>query len=83
MRAAIPITLESDEALFEAAWKALKPERPEEVRLLIINNTLHLGELWVSENLADEVGEREGVEVVGEPFTPEFDPEGRMILQGR
>lgn len=81
MRAAIPITLESDEALFEAAWKALKPERPEEVRLLIINNTLHLGELWVSENLAGEVGEREGVEVVGEPFSPEFDPEGRMILQ--
>jgi hypothetical protein len=62
IRAAIPMTLPDDESVFEAAWKALKPERANQVRLVIIHNTLQLEELWVSENLLGELeGEREVV----------------------
>jgi hypothetical protein len=75
-RAAVPMTLEHDEALFEAVWKALKPERLSEVRMLVVENTLHLEEAWVSENL---LGELE-VEVIGEPFELGFDSGGRMLL---
>jgi hypothetical protein len=78
MRAAVPMTLESDEALFEAVWKALKPERLDEVRMLVVENTLHLEEAWVSETLLDELGG--SAEVVGEPFALEFDSGGRMLL---
>jgi hypothetical protein len=80
IRAAVPMTLPDDEALFEAVWQALKPERLGEVRLLIVNNTLHLEEMWVSEALIEEMEDREEIEVVGEPFPLEFDPGGYIIL---
>ena len=80
IRAAVPITLPTDEALFEAVWQALKPERLSEVRLLIVNNTLHLEEMWISETLLEAVEDREEIEVVGEPFPLEFDSGGYMIL---
>jgi hypothetical protein len=74
------MTLPDDEALLEAVWQALKPERLGEVRLLIVNNTLHLEEMWVSEALIEEVENREEIEVVGEPFPLEFDSGGYIIL---
>ncbi|MCA1728006.1 MAG: DUF362 domain-containing protein [Actinobacteria bacterium] len=80
IRAAVPMTLENDEALFEAVWKALKPERLDEVRMLVIENTLRLEDAWVSENLLDELGDRAEVEVVGEPFPQKFDSGGRLLL---
>src|ERR671933_861013 len=79
IRAAVPMTLPNDEALFEAVWQALKPERLSEVRLLIVNNTLHLEEMWISEALLEAVEDREEIEVVGEPFPMEFDSGGYMI----
>jgi hypothetical protein len=80
IRAAVPMTLADEKALFEAVWRALKPEHPEQVRMVVIDNTLHLEELWVSEALAQEIEEKEGVEVVGEPFSLHFDSEGLMQL---
>src|SRR5215203_1352495 len=80
IRAAVPMTLADDKALFEAAWQALKPERINEVRLLIAENTLHLEELWLSEVLLEEVEAREDVEAVGEPFPLEFDSGGHLVL---
>ena len=74
------MTLADDEALFEAAWRALKPERINEVRLLIVENTLHLEELWLSKVLLEEVEAREDVEAVGEPFPLEFDSDGHLVL---
>lgn len=82
VRAAVPMTFPDDRALFEAVWKVLKPEGAEQVRLAVIDNTLHLGELWLSENLVSELEAGEA-EVVGEPFSPEFDAEDRIVLQGQ
>ena len=80
IRAAVPITLPTDEALFEAVWRALKPESMGEVRMLVIDNTLHLEELWISEPLLEEISDREEIEVVGESFPLEFDSKGQMIV---
>ena len=78
IRAAIPMTLPDEESVFEAAWKALKPERANQVRLVIIHNTLQLEELWVSENLLGELGEETAV--AGRPFPLTFMTDGRMNL---
>lgn len=43
--------------------------------MVVIDNTLHLEEFWVSEALVREVEEQEGVEVPGEPFPLRIDPE--------
>ena len=82
IRAAVPMTLSDDRSLFEAAWQALKPERAEEVRLAVIDNTLRLEKLWVSEGLAPEMEDRQGGEVSGDPRPLEFDAEGRLIVPG-
>ena len=79
VRAAVPMTLSDDEALFEAVWKALKPERLDRVRVAIVDNTLHLTELWVSTNLLKEL--KEDAEVIGKPFSLAFNNEGEMRLE--
>lgn len=79
IRAAIPMTLPSDEALFEAVWQALKPERLDQARVAVIDDTLHLERLWLSENLLGEL--RNGrVETVGDSLPLEFDAKGHMLL---
>jgi hypothetical protein len=81
IRAAVPMTLPDDRRVFEAIWKALKPERDVDVKLMVVNNTLDLSRLWVSERLVGELREREGIEVVGESFTLRFDAEGQIVLE--
>jgi hypothetical protein len=80
VRAAIPMTLPDDRGVFEAIWKTLKPERDADVRLMVVDNTLHLGRLWASETLLRELEELQGVEVAGEPFLLRFDAGGLMDL---
>src|SRR5918997_902838 len=58
-----------------------EPERDVDVKLMVVNNTLHLSRLWVSERLVGELREREGIEVVGESFTLRFSSEGQMVLE--
>jgi hypothetical protein len=75
------MTLPDDRRAFEAIWKALKPERAADVRLMVVDNTLHLGRLWASEGLIGALREREGTEAAGEPFALRFDAEGQMVLE--
>jgi hypothetical protein len=77
-RAAIPMTLPTEKDVFEAAWKALKPEGGAEVRLAVIDNTLHLEGLWISEALVGELGAR--AQPVGEARAVRFDEEGALLL---
>jgi hypothetical protein len=80
MRAAVPMTLPNDESLFDAVWKALKPERLDQVRMMVIDNTLHLEEAWISENLVDELKGQTKIEVSGESFSLDFDSKGHMLV---
>lgn len=80
IRAAVPMTLDDDRALIDAVWQALKPKTDSEVRMMVIDNTLHLERLWVSESLVEEVSGLEGVEVAGEPEALEFEKSGRLRL---
>jgi Lactate racemase N-terminal domain len=79
IRAAIPMALPSEEALFAAVWQALKPERLDQVRVAVVDDTLHLEQLWLSENLLGEL-ENGKVETVGNSFLLEFDAQGHMLL---
>ena len=54
-RARIPITLASDEAVFEAALDTCWRISPSEARLVVIPNTLELNTLWVSPALEADV----------------------------
>ena len=43
-----------------------------------MRNTLHLGALWVSEALLDEVRANPALDVLGEPRPMRFDEAGRL-----
>lgn len=80
IRAAVPMTLDDDRALLDAVWQALKPKTDSEVRMMVIDNTLHLEWLWASEALLEDISRREGVEVSGEPAPLSYDEKGRLEL---
>ncbi len=79
-RAAIPMTLEDDRELLEAIWQSLKLQDGSGVRLAVIEDTLHLEELWLSEAAAKEALQKEGIEAVGDPTPLGFDPDGALSL---
>ncbi len=59
--------LPHDEMLFEAIWQALKTNNADQIRLMLVNTTLHPERLWVSETLARGLQDRQEIEVIGEP----------------
>lgn len=84
-RAAIPMTFPHDRALIEGAFQAMKVTNGENVRLLIMNNTLHIDRLWVSDALYTELTENgmienKKIETVGGQFELSFSQEGRLVL---
>lgn len=70
----LPVILETDRDAIETAVGEAPPHR---VRLVRIQNTLHLEELEVSEALLAEAGQI-GLTVVGKPQPLEFDETGRL-----
>ena len=51
---------------------------PEKARIVRIENTLDLGEIWVSEAMIGDVQAHPQMELVGETFEAEFDGEGNL-----
>ncbi|MEF3328773.1 MULTISPECIES: lactate racemase domain-containing protein [Oceanobacillus] len=75
-RAKIPIVLDSDRKALEAALRANWGVPSEEARIVRIPNTLHIGELFVSEVIFNELKENENIEVLEDLHQMEFDAEG-------
>jgi hypothetical protein len=80
IRAAIPLTLPNDQTLLETVMRALKPDKPENVRMAVIRNTLHIDELWVSEAVLSQLEGNPAIEVVEEPAPLPFDNNRRLRL---
>lgn len=80
-RAAVPMTFPDDAALIDAMGRMLKPHPGEEgeVRMAIIDDTLHLESLWVSDALLPEISGAEEVEVVESRPGPLFDDTGGLV----
>lgn len=74
-RSFIPITLSCDRDAIAAAFKTLGIAEPRKARVVRIANTLHLERLSVSQAVAEEMHDQEGVEI-GESREWPFDPDG-------
>jgi hypothetical protein len=78
MRAAIPPAMDNDWAAIALAGLSLgKPVTPD-IKVAIIANTLHLGDLYVSANMIPQVEKRPHAKVVGNPIGLEFDADGNL-----
>jgi hypothetical protein len=74
------LTLPNDQTLLETVMRALKPDKPENVRMAVIRNTLHIDELWVSEAVLSQLEGNPAIEVVEEPAPLPFDNNRRLRL---
>src|ERR671917_609581 len=81
-RAKIPMILESDREALEAAMRCNWGVEPEDTRFVRIPNTLHLRNLYISENLLEEAIANGNVEVVEEAAEAEFDEAGYFTSFG-
>lgn len=78
IRAAIPMTFSTELALLKGAIKALKLTDSETIRLIYIKNTLHLGEIWVSKSIYEEIKDMPRVTVISGPELMSFNQCGSI-----
>ncbi len=80
-RAKIPIICNSEEEAFQIAMKAIWNLPGTEPRIMIIRNTLKLDELYVSENIWDEIKNRSNIKPCGDWEKLSFDHDGNLTLR--
>lgn len=79
MSVKIPMVLKNDRQAIQAAIKTSNILNKTHVKMVRIKNTISLGEIEVSENLTAEVHADECMELVGLPYTLEFDQNGNLF----
>ncbi|WCK53240.1 lactate racemase domain-containing protein [Aneurinibacillus sp. Ricciae_BoGa-3] len=63
----MPMVLESDEMAIKAAIKTSNVFDMSQARVVRIHNTLHIGEIWISESLLPDALENGQIEVLSDP----------------
>ncbi len=78
-KAFLPVRLPDDRKAIQACFTTLGPVPPEDVRAVILRDTLHLGEWRASAALAAELAALPHAEIL-EAAPLSFDGEGRLLL---
>jgi hypothetical protein len=74
----MPTVMENDFDAVRAAVKTCNARDLAKVRLVRIKDTLHLGEIRISEALLDEAKANSRLTIVGEPVAMQFDDKGNL-----
>jgi len=75
----LPMVLESDRLAVQAAIKTCNAFDMAKVHLVRIKDTLHLGEIFISEAMLEEARANPKITVLREPFVWEFDEYGNSL----
>lgn len=76
----IPMYLDDDLKTLQAAIKACGHKKAKDVRLVLIKNTNHLDEIYVSESLVKECKTNKKIEIIGKLEDIDIDIDGNLIL---
>nr|WP_326185291.1 lactate racemase domain-containing protein [uncultured Oscillibacter sp.] len=76
----LAMVLRDDEMAIKAAVKTCNGVAPGRMRVVLIRNTLHMGELYLSEAFWDQARETPGMEIAGECAPLPFDARGNLLL---
>lgn len=76
----IPMILESDQQAIAAAVKTCNAQDLSKVRVVRIEDTLHLGEIYISEAMISEAAQHRQIEVCSAPLALEFDQAGNLLI---
>jgi hypothetical protein len=74
----IPLTFQTEKEILDVVVQKL--EKPEQARIIRINNTLHLGALMATEALIDEILQQDQLETDGERIETRFDENGNFCF---
>ena len=77
--AKIPLIMDTEELAIRAAVRTLLHTDKEHVRLVCIQDTLHLGEIRISEALLPQAEATPGIEILSQPEPMRFDSAGNLI----
>ena len=77
--AMLPIAFDTDRGVIEAALPTLGLVEPVHAKVVQIANTLHLGEVLVSEAYLLEISQRPDLTIIDGPFEMPFDADGNLI----
>jgi nickel-dependent lactate racemase len=80
-RARIPIVCNTEEEAFNIAMKTIWNLPGKKPRIIIIRNTLKLDELYVSENILEEIRDRANISSLGDWEKLGFDIHGNLMLR--
>ncbi len=76
--AGLPLVANNDEEALYIAMRGCPMISAENGRIVRIENTLDLSEIWVSTGLIEQVNANPDMEVISEPFEVTFDADGAM-----
>ena len=76
--ACLPLVANNDREAISIAMRGVIMLEGPEARIVRIENTLDLGDIWVSEPMMAEVAAHPEMEIVGEPFDMVFDADGNL-----
>lgn len=76
----LAMVLRDDRMAIQAVVKTCNGVSPENARIVLIRNSLHMGELYLSEAFLPLAGETEGMEIVSECQPLPFDEEGNLLI---
>lgn len=77
-KAAIPIYYETDRELLEQALNTIGLVEPHNAKIMRIKNTLHISELYVSENYLPEIKDSKNLEIISHLQEIKFDKNGNF-----
>ena len=75
----VPMHVRSDELAIKAAAKACTDGDRDHLRIVRILDTLHLGEIWISEAMLSDARGRDDIDILSEPAPFAFDAQGNLF----
>lgn len=76
--AALPMIVDTDRDALHIAMRSCPMVSPDTVRMVRIENTLDLGEIWISTALAPMAADHPQMEILSDPFDLPFDGAGGL-----
>ncbi len=76
----IPMILKDDQAAIKAAIKTCNSRDISQAKVVIVKDTMHLGEIYISESLLGEASANSSIEIRSEPQIMAFDKNGNLVF---
>ncbi|MCD8037168.1 MAG: DUF362 domain-containing protein [Clostridiales bacterium] len=77
----IPVIVDNDEEVLKSAVASALNIDYDNPRVIIINNSLEIEDILISETMIKEAESMPQIEIVGEPFELEFNEEGELVTK--